>query len=108
MPGFLLHVGAQVKCAHAGLATPTVPNPRVTVSGQPTVTMAATLCRGRLHLAAADGRQRTLRDGAMGHGGDADHLQRSALAVARQPGHLRADGYAVADIGDADTEFTGM
>ncbi|MDP3331056.1 MAG: hypothetical protein Q8S55_03505 [Methylococcaceae bacterium] len=24
-------------CAHAGQATPTVPNPRVTVSGQPTV-----------------------------------------------------------------------
>ena len=41
MPGFLLHVGAQVKCMHAGLATPTAPNPRVTVSGQPTVTMAA-------------------------------------------------------------------
>lgn len=41
MPGFLLHLGAQVKCMHAGLATPTVPNPRVTVSGQPTVTMAA-------------------------------------------------------------------
>ena len=41
MPGFLLHFGAQVKCLHAGLATPTAPNPRVTVSGQPTVTMAA-------------------------------------------------------------------
>ena len=37
MPGFLLHVGAQVLCAHAGQATPTAPNPRVTVSGQPTV-----------------------------------------------------------------------
>jgi hypothetical protein len=37
MPGFLVHVGAQVLCAHAGQATPTVPNPRVTVSGQPTV-----------------------------------------------------------------------
>ena len=41
MPGFLLHFGAQVKCMHAGLATPTVPNPRVTVTGQPTVTAAA-------------------------------------------------------------------
>lgn len=39
MPGFLLHVGAQVMCAHAGQATPTAPNPRVTVSGQPTVLM---------------------------------------------------------------------
>jgi len=41
MPGFLLHVGATVLCAHGGQAQPTVPNPRVTVSGQPTVTMAA-------------------------------------------------------------------
>jgi hypothetical protein len=39
MPGFLLHLGATVLCAHAGQATPTVPNPRVTVSGQPTVAM---------------------------------------------------------------------
>lgn len=41
MPGFLLHVGAQVLCSHAGQATPTVPNPRVTVSGQPTVLMTS-------------------------------------------------------------------
>jgi hypothetical protein len=41
MPGFLLHLGAQVKCSHAGQATPSVPNPSVTVSGQPTVTMTA-------------------------------------------------------------------
>lgn len=39
MPGFLLHLGAAVLCAHGGQAQPTVPNPRVTVSGQPTVTM---------------------------------------------------------------------
>lgn len=37
MPGFLLHVGATVMCAHGGQAQPTVPNPRVTVMGQPTV-----------------------------------------------------------------------
>jgi hypothetical protein len=41
MPGFLLHVGAQVLCMHAGQAQPTVPNPRVTVNGQPTVGMSA-------------------------------------------------------------------
>ncbi|MBK6429323.1 MAG: hypothetical protein WAW03_02180 [Anaerolineae bacterium] len=41
MPGFVLHVGATVLCAHGGQAQPTVPNPRVLVSGQPTVTMAA-------------------------------------------------------------------
>jgi hypothetical protein len=40
MPGPLLHVGATVLCAHAGTATPTVPNPRVLVSGQPTVLMS--------------------------------------------------------------------
>ncbi len=38
MPGFLVHVGAQVMCAHGGQAQPTTPNPRVTVSAQPTVT----------------------------------------------------------------------
>jgi hypothetical protein len=40
MPGYLLHVGATVLCAHAGQATPTVPNPRVTVSGQPTILLS--------------------------------------------------------------------
>jgi hypothetical protein len=39
MPGFLVHVGAQVTCAHAGQAQPTAPNPRVMVMGQPTVTL---------------------------------------------------------------------
>lgn len=41
MPGFLLHVGATVLCAHAGQAQPTSPNPRVMVGGQPVVTQAA-------------------------------------------------------------------
>ena len=41
MPGTLLHVGAQVLCAHAGQAQATVPNPRVMVSGQPTVAMTS-------------------------------------------------------------------
>jgi hypothetical protein len=41
MPGFLLHVGAVVTCLHAGQAVPVVPNPRVLVSTQPTVTMTA-------------------------------------------------------------------
>lgn len=35
MPGFLLHQGATVMCAHApGLAQPTAPVPRVKVLGQ--------------------------------------------------------------------------
>ena len=41
MPGFLLHVGATVMCSHGGQAQPTVPNPRVLVMGQPTVTVTA-------------------------------------------------------------------
>ena len=39
MPGFLLHQGATVLCAHGGQAQPTVPNPRVKVGGQPIVTL---------------------------------------------------------------------
>ena len=41
MPGFLVQVGATVLCSHAGQAQPTAPNPRVLVSGQPTVLMSA-------------------------------------------------------------------
>ena len=40
MPGFIVHVGATVLCSHGGQATPTVPFPRVAVSGQPVVTIA--------------------------------------------------------------------
>jgi len=38
MPGFLLHLGATVLCAHGGQAMPASPNPRVTVGGQPITT----------------------------------------------------------------------
>jgi uncharacterized Zn-binding protein involved in type VI secretion len=41
MPGPLLHLGATLLCSHAGQATPTAPNPRVLVSGQPVTTMGA-------------------------------------------------------------------
>jgi hypothetical protein len=41
MPGFLLHAGATVACAHGGQAQPTMPNPRAMVSAMPTVTIAA-------------------------------------------------------------------
>jgi hypothetical protein len=40
MPGFLLHVGAQVTCSHGGQAQPTVPVPRVLVSAQPVTALA--------------------------------------------------------------------
>ena len=41
MPGFLLHFGATVMCAHGGQAQPAAVNPRVLVSGQPTVTITS-------------------------------------------------------------------
>jgi uncharacterized Zn-binding protein involved in type VI secretion len=41
MPGFLLHLGATVMCAHGGQAQPTAPQPSVLVSGQPVVTLGA-------------------------------------------------------------------
>lgn len=41
MPGFLLSVLSQVQCAHGGQAKPMIPNPRVQVSGQPTVLMTS-------------------------------------------------------------------
>lgn len=42
MPGFVLHAGATVQCAHAGQALPVTPDPRVRVAGQPVVTLAST------------------------------------------------------------------
>jgi hypothetical protein len=41
MPGPVLHLGATVLCSHAGPATPVAPNPRVTLGGQPVVTLAS-------------------------------------------------------------------
>jgi uncharacterized Zn-binding protein involved in type VI secretion len=42
MPGFLLHLGATVLCAHVpGQATPVVTNPSVKVGGQPIVTQTS-------------------------------------------------------------------
>jgi len=41
MPGPILHVGAKVLCSHGGQAVPTVPSPRVMVSGMFVATIAA-------------------------------------------------------------------
>ena len=41
MPGFILHMGATVICAHGGQAMSPSPNPRVRVGGQPVVTQPA-------------------------------------------------------------------
>ena len=40
MAGFLLHLGATVLCSHGGQAMPTVPNLRVLVNGQPTLSIS--------------------------------------------------------------------
>jgi hypothetical protein len=41
VPGFVVHLGATVLCSHGGPSQPTVVNPRVLVSGQPTTLMAS-------------------------------------------------------------------
>lgn len=40
MPGYVLHSGATVICAHGGQASPTAPSPRVKVGGQPVTTVS--------------------------------------------------------------------
>lgn len=41
MPGYLIHEGATVWCAHAGQARPLLPSPRVRVAGQQVATVSA-------------------------------------------------------------------
>lgn len=41
MPGPIVHIGATYTCSHGGVATPTVPFPRVLVSGQPVIAQTA-------------------------------------------------------------------
>lgn len=41
MPGYAVDLGATVICAHAGQATPSAPNPRVKVGGQPVITLTS-------------------------------------------------------------------
>ena len=41
MPGYILHLGATVLCAHGGQAQPTVVQPRLRVAGQPVTTQPA-------------------------------------------------------------------
>jgi len=39
MASFLLNAGSILRCSHGGEATPVAPNPRVTVSGQPILSL---------------------------------------------------------------------
>jgi hypothetical protein len=41
MPGFVVHLGSTVLCAHGGQAQPVAPFPRVLVSGMPVTTMTS-------------------------------------------------------------------
>lgn len=41
MPTPIVHLAATVTCTHAGPATPTTPEPRVLVSGQPVVAVGS-------------------------------------------------------------------
>ena len=107
MPGFLLHVGATVLCAHGGQAQPTAPNPRVLVSGQPTVDddRARTWWRAaRSRRAAAD----AVRHRAVDDGGNPRDQQRPAGAAAGQPGDLRAERHAAHDRHDPDAGDGGV
>ena len=96
MPGFLLHVGATVLCAHGGQAQPTAPNPRVLVSGQPTSPWRA-VRRRRLRASRRRPPPTARASPRSGHRGDARHVERAAAAAARQPGDLRADRHAADD-----------
>lgn len=55
MPGYLLHMGAVVTCMHGGTAQPLVPNPRVKVSGQPTVGLSSAYAIAGCSLASIPG-----------------------------------------------------
>ena len=80
----------------AARRTPTAPFPRVTVSGQPVVTLASPYVIAGCAVRAAR-RQRTVRDGPVRHLGDPGAGRRRAGAAAGQHGRLRADRDAHAE-----------
>ena len=95
MPGPVLHLGATVLCAHGGQATPTAPNPRVMVSGQPVATIAAPYAIAGCPFVppAATGRA-SPASGWSPRRGCSRTASRSSLHG--QPGGLRADRHAAA------------
>ncbi len=106
MPGFLLHVGATVICAHGGQAQPTVPNPRVLRDGSADRHMPALTSSpaARSPPPGANGPCVT----AQWLTGPRASLERPAAAAARQPGDLRADRHAADDHGDADARHRNV
>ena len=102
MPGFVLHVGATVMCAHGGQAQPTAPNPRVLVSGQPITTMTAPYVVAGCPFNVS-GAPVAVRDRDVDDRGNARDVERAAGTAARQPGPLRAERHTAVDRDDADT-----
>ena len=108
MPG-LLSMSAPPCCARtAGQAQPTAPNPRVSVSGQPTVTHGGAVRRRRLRPATsarlATGRA-SPRSGLPRRPGSAPAAV--PLLLIGQPGGLRADRHA-ADRRDDQTRVSAQ
>ena len=97
MPGFIVHMGAAVQCAHAGIAQPITVNPRVTVSGQPIVTMANTYSIAGCTFPAMTQRRAALCHGTVDDGCGARDVDGSAGDRAEQPVHLHSDRHAAPD-----------
>ncbi len=92
MPGFLLHVGATVLCAHGGQAQPTVPFPRVTVGGQPVVTQTAPYVDCRMSFPSPVSAW-AVRNCPMDYRRNKGDSRRCARAAPGQPGDLCSHGH---------------
>ena len=89
MPGYLLDQSATVLCMHGGQAQGTVPNPRVKISGQPTMQQPNPWTDRRLSI-FDDCRADAVCHGAMDYCCDPREVRRHAAAATGQPGGLRA------------------
>ena len=107
MPGFVLHLGATVMCAHAGQAQPTAPNPRVLVSGQPVTTQVAPYVVAGCPFVPPGG-QRPVRNRAMGRGCDARPRQRRTGINANERAICAPTGTAVERDRDTNTSHRHM
>ena len=108
MPGFLLHVGCQVMCAHGGKAQPTVPSPKVFVSGQAGRAAARAVGRRRLRASTANRRERTVRHGDVADWLAARDVVRTATAPDGRGLVVRAVGDSAPADGDLQTRVTAL
>ena len=107
MPGFVLHLGATVMCAHAGQAQPTAPNPRVLVSGQPVTTQVAPYVVAGCPFVPPGGNGPCVTAQWV-VGCDARPGQRTTCVDANERCDLRADRYAVERDRDTNTSHRHM